>query len=237
VRRRRTARMSRRRRALLLSAPVLALAVAVAGVLVAAALAGRSAQRHVADHDAGGLRRDVAVLETLRFLDPASASFAAGNLAVLDDRLEDADAAFADAVDRGAGGRSCPARVDLELVRERLADIDAWEGRPDRARERYRAALTVIEEAPPNCFAGNDDPDDERRAVRNDAAARVNAKLRDLGTVAPPPPPPPAVAAPPPPATVAAGGEETPDVRRLDPGRGDPQDVLRRLLGDSAAAP
>ncbi len=95
--------------------------------------------------------------------------------------------------------------MNIELVRERLGDIDGWEGRTDQARERYRSALAVVADAPAGCFGDNTDPDTERRAVRNDTVPRLEAKIDGLDN-APPPPPPPPLAAPPPPAAPPPAG-------------------------------
>ncbi|MGV0788012.1 hypothetical protein ABQF33_13945 [Mycolicibacterium sp. XJ2] len=232
----RPSRLRLRRRLLLFSAPVVIVALAIALKLISAVVAGESAVSNFADRDADALRGDVAVMDLLNIVEPAKAPFAAGTLAVLDDRLADADDHFSEALSRTAPDRSCPVLVNLELVRERQGDIDAWENRPDAARDRYLNALDLVENAPDGCFEGNTDPDPERRAVRNDAAARLQAKLAGL-TAAPPPPPP--LAPPPPPAAPApapvAPDADTPrDALRLDPGSGDPLDKLQQVLQDAA---
>ncbi|MBX7454615.1 hypothetical protein GR927_42105 [Mycolicibacterium sp. 3033] len=231
----RPARLRRRRRLMLLSALPAAFALAVAGALISVVVAGRSAQQNYASGAVGALADDVAVLRTFGVIQPADTHFAAGALAVLQDRLADADAEFSESLARTASDRSCPVRVNLELVRERQGDVAAWEARLDDARERYAGALTVIDDAPSGCFTGNDDPDADRRAVRDEAAARIAAKVENLGTMAPPPPPPPPAAVPPAP---APGGGTSPDrspqTRRLDPGQGDPLEALQRLLTDAA---
>lgn len=234
----RPSRFRLRRRLLLFSAPVVLAVLAIALKLIATVLAGNSAVSNFADRDPDALRTDVAVMNLLDIVEPAKAPFAAGTLAVLDDRLADADAHFSEALSRTAPGDLCPGLVNLELVRERQGDVDAWENRPDTARERYLSALDLVEHAPDGCFAGNSDPDPERRAVRHDAAARLQAKLAGL-TAAPPPPPPPPTAPPPPPRAptpaLAVPDPDTPrDALRLDPGAGDPLDKLQQVLRDAA---
>lgn len=227
-----------RRRLLVLSAPVAIVALVLAVKLISVVVIGDSAQRHFAAGEIGGLRDDVSLLRILNVAEPANAAFAAGGLAVLEDRLDDADAQFSAVLARTDASQSCPVRVNLELVRERQGDIDAWEARLDVARQRYDSALSVIADAPDGCFSGNDDPDADRRAVRADAAARVTAKINGLGTVAPlaPPPPPPPAAAPALPAapTEVPDPGELPDTRTLDVG-GDPLEALQQLLRDAAA--
>ncbi|MHA0285463.1 hypothetical protein ACXYX3_03315 [Mycobacterium sp. C3-094] len=232
----RPARLRRRRRVMLLSALPAVIALLIGGILISVVVAGRSAQQDFASGATGALSDDVAVLQKFGVIEPATAHFAAGALAVREDRLADADAEFSESLARSAFDRSCPVRVNLELVRERQGDVAAWEARLDDARERYAAALDVIDGAPPGCFTGNDDPDADRRAVRADAAGRIATKLQNLGTVAhlAPPPPPPAVAAAPPAPSGGTNPEQSPQTRRLDPGQGDPLDALQRLLTDAA---
>ncbi|KMO71515.1 hypothetical protein [Mycolicibacterium chubuense] len=229
-------RLRLRRRLLVLSTPPAVVALVVAVKMISVVVAGHNAQQHYDDRAIADLRDDVSILRTLDVIQPATTDFAAGALAVLEDRLDTADAEFTQSLAGTATDRSCPVRVNLELVRERQGDIAAWEARLDDARDRYGSALTVIDDAPPACFSGNDDPDPDRRAVRADAAARIAAKLRTLGTVAPvapPPPPPPANATPSAP-IVAAPESEPPQTRRLEPAQGDPLEALRRLLRDAA---
>ncbi|MGE2732320.1 hypothetical protein ACQI4F_22880, partial [Mycolicibacterium vaccae] len=196
------ARLRLRRRLLIWSAVPVLIAVIVAVKSISVVVAGSSAQRDFAAGRTGAMATDVAILQTLDVIEPATTAFAAGSHAVLEGRLDVADRRFADSLARTPAGESCPVRVNLALLRERQGDIDAWEARLDAARDRYESALAVIGEAPAACFAGNDDPDPERRAVRADAAARITAKIRALGTVAPltppVPAPPPAAAATPP---------------------------------------
>lgn len=232
------ARVRLRRRLLLMSAPVTLAALVLAAKLISVVLVGGSAQEHFAAGEVGALRDDVSALSLLDIVEPATTAFAAGTLAVREERLDDADARFSEALAGAGPDRSCAVRVNLALVRERRGDIDAWEARLDVARQRYESALDVIAAAPPGCFAGNDDPDEQRRAVRADAAERIAAKIRALGSVAPlaPPVPPPAAApaTPPAPPVTAPEVADPTDERRLDRG-GDPLEALRQLLRDAAA--
>lgn len=232
-------RLRFRRRLLVVSTPVAAVTLAVAVKLISVVTVGSSAQEHYSNGEIGALRTDVSMLKIANVIEPANAAVAAGGLAVLEDRLDVADAEFSKALAGSDATHSCEVRVDLELVRERRGDIDAWEARLDTARERYDSALMLIADAPTACFAGNEDQDPQRRQVREDAAARVAAKISALGTVAPQAPPssPPPTAAPAPqaPVVVAPEPDLPPDARALDPTGGDPLEVLRRVLRDAAA--
>ncbi len=227
-------RLKLRRRLLVFSAPVVIATLLAAVKMISVVVAGNSAEANFASGDVSGLRADVSTLRILNVIDPGKALFAAASLAVLEGRLDRADSLFSEVLSRT---ESCAARVNLELVRERQGDLDAWEGRPDRAREGYRSALSVVERAPGGCFAGNTDPDAERRAIRTDAAARLAAKMANLTAAPPPLPPPPPTAAPPPPPPALVTGAPQPDEpenMRLHPETGDPIERLQRLLEDAA---
>ena len=233
------ARLRLRRRLVIFSAVPALVALLVAAKLISVVVVGGAAQRHYAAGAAGALGDDVAVLRVFNVVEPANALFAAGALAVLEGRLDAADARFTEALSATEAARSCPVRINLALVRERRADIDAWEARLDAARTHYLSALAVIADAPADCFAGNDDADPPRRAVRAEAVPRIEAKLRNLGTSAPPAPrvaPPVTAPAPPPPPAAGTDQQDPEQPRRLDPTDGDPMEVLRRLLRDAAGS-
>lgn len=239
---RRPARLRLRRRLVLYSAPLTVLALVIAAKLISVVVAGNWAATSFARGDGSAVRADAAILGVANLVEPAKAPFAAGTAAVLDGRLEDADAHFIDALTRVGAGGSCPVRVNLELVRETQGDRAAAAGDRARADERYVSALAVVDAAPRGCFSGNTDPDRQRHAIRDDAANRLAAKRKALNAApeAPPSSPPPPAAPPPPPppaplATVAPDGREIPP-RRLDPGGGDPLDKLQQVLQDAAGA-
>lgn len=224
---------------MLFSSPVALIALIAAVKMISVVIAGNSAVTDFRDGDADALGGDSSTLNTLNVIERAKAPFTAGAAAVLQGRLDEADARFSEALTLTGADESCPVLVNLELVRERQGDVDGWEGRPDQARERYRSALAIVADAPDGCFGNNTDPDTERRAVRNDTAARLEAKLDGLDNAPPPPPPAPPPAPPPPPsapppAVGATDPEGRPGELRLDPGNGDPDDKLRQILQDAA---
>lgn len=235
----RPARLRLRRRLLIYSAPLTVIALLVAAKLISVVVVGNSAADAFAAGDANAVRADAAVLGVANVVEPAKAPFAAGAAAVLDGRLEDADSKFIAALARSDFADSCLVRVNLELVRETQGDRAAVAGDRDRAAERYGSALSVVESAPQGCFAGNRDPDAQRRSLRQDAASRLAAKMSPSAPppVAPPPPPPIALPPPPPP-PVPAAAPDSGDIppRRLDPTEGDPLDKLQQVLQDAAGA-
>jgi len=220
------------------SAPI-SLVVMVAVVkLWSVVVASGSAPADFADRDADALRGDVSTLSVLDVVEPARTQFAAGTLAVLDDRLTDADTQFSGALARTDGVDSCPVRVNLELVRETLGDRAASTFDPS-AGGWYRSALAVVAAAPAGCFTGSADADPDRRAVLEATEARLTAKLAAAAAAPPPPPPPPPppAAPPPPPPPGASGSAPTErEPLRLNPGVGDPLDRLQQILRDAAAA-
>lgn len=229
------ARLRLRRRLLVWSTPAAIVALLAAIKLISVVAAGHSAASDFSAGAVSALRRDVATLQIVDVIEPEKTAFAAGTLAVAEGRLDEADAQFSKSLSRSDMTQSCAARVNLELVRETQGDLAVFSGRPDRARERYRAALAIVQSAPNGCFAGNDDPDADRRAVRSDAAARLAAKL--AGPDAVPPPAPVQPTAPPPPASPPpAQAPSAPDQQRpvLQLGPGDPVERLRQVLTDAA---
>jgi len=230
-----TVRQRLRRRLLVFSAPVALLVVVAIVKLLTVVVAGNSASSAFAERDNGALRRAVDTVSVLNVIEPAKAPFTAGTLAVLDNRLEEADRQFSESLARTEPAESCEVRVNLALVRETLGDraFAVFDNRT--AITHYLGARTVVEQAPQGCFAGNTDQDPRRQALRNEALPRLIQKI-DAAQVAPPPPPPvPEVpSAPPPPAQ--AGGTTTEDDSQLRLEPGTPMEQLQQILRDSAAS-
>lgn len=227
-----SARLRLRRRLLVFSAPIALLLVVVIVKSVSVVSAGDSAVSAFTERDNEGLRRAVDSLTVLNVIEPAKAYFAAGSLAVLDNRLEEADRQFSESLSRTEIGESCSVRVNLELVRETLGDraAAALDGRT--AAAYFISARTVVQEAPQGCFASNTDPNPQRQAVRNEALPRLNQKIGAAQVAPPPPPPPDAPIAPPPPMTSGGASAEDGPRLRLEPGT--PMERLQQILRDAA---
>jgi len=229
------ARLRLRRRLLVFSAPVAVLLVVVIVKSLSVGIAGDSAASAFTERDNAALRRAVNSLTVLNVIEPAKAYFAAGALAVLDNRLEEADHQFSESLARTEPAESCAARVNLQLVRETLGDRAAavLDGRT--AIAQYVSARTVVEQAPQGCFAGNADTDPERQVLRDDTLRRLNAKIGAAQIAPPPAPPPPGVSATPPPRAQSGGSSAETDTQlRLEPGT--PMDQLQQILRDAAAS-
>jgi hypothetical protein len=257
-------RLRLRRRLVLFSAPVVAVALLAAVKLISVVILGNAAASDFGRHDTGALRDDIATLSVLNVIAPDKLAFAQGGLAALEGDLGAADSRFSDVLSRTDASRSCPVRVNVELVRETQGDRAARDGRRDQAEQHYASALAVIKDAPQVCFQGNSDPNSDRRAIRNDAAPRLADKINALHTplpsspspprppaatsppAPPPPPPPPPVGAPGPGGDAGNLSRVDPDrlpgtngsapALRLDPGSGNPLDRLREALGDADAS-
>jgi len=229
-------RLRRRRQLLVFSAPVALLIVVMIAKVLSVMIVGSSAATAYAERDSGALRSAVGTLDLLNMVEPAKTSFAAGTLAVLDNRLADADRQFAESLSDTEPAESCPVRVNLELVRETLGDRAGAEFDTPTAITQYLSARGIVDQAPPGCFAGNADTDPQRQALRNDAVPRLDRKIDALRVAPPPPPPPPGAAAPPPPPPVTGAAPADPDPGlRLNPGAGAPLDRLQQILRDAAA--
>ncbi|BBX28558.1 hypothetical protein [Mycolicibacterium alvei] len=209
-----------RRRLLVYSAPVALVLVIAIVKLLSVVLIGNSTAASFTDRDTEALRSEVGRLQVLDVVEPGKARFAAGALAVLEDRLVDADQNFSDAAARLSGAEACSARINLELVRETLGDHATAASDGLTALSHYLSARDVIDRAPAGCFAGSEAP------------GRLKSKIGAAEPIVPPnPPPPPAAQALPP---GADGTAPTQPPNRLDPTSGDPLDRLQQILRDAA---
>jgi hypothetical protein len=247
-------RVRLRRRLLLFSAPIVIVALVVAYKLISVVVAGNAATTDFTHRDVSALRDDLDTLQQLNVVEPDKTAFIAANVAALNGKLGEADSGFSTLLGKVDSSQSCPVRVNLELVRETDGDAAAKAGKADTAAQRYRDALKVVTEAPPACFAGNDDPDLERRAIRNDAEARLLDKLNSLHppvasapapapSGAPPPPPPPPPQPRPADTAFTPGvdpdgfpGDVKPPPLTLRPEIGPPLDRLQEALANADAS-
>ncbi|BBW99708.1 hypothetical protein BST36_24960 [Mycolicibacterium moriokaense] len=224
------ARSRLRRRLLVFSAPVALLLIAVIVKSLWVVVAGGSAASAFAERDTAQLRRAVDTLMVFNVIEPAKVHFAAGGLAVLENDLGEADRQYSQSLARS---ESCATRVNLAFVRETLGDRAAarFDGRS--AVAHYLDARSVVEQASPGCFAGNTDPDPQRRTLRNDALSRLDRKIQAAQVAPPPPPTAPEATAPPPPSPSAGPTTDRGQQRWLEPGT--PLERLQQILRDAAA--
>lgn len=212
--------MTLRRRLLVYSAPVVLLVLILVLKLASVVVAGSAASKHFSESNAAALADDVATLQTLNIIEPAKAPYAAGTLAVLRNRLDDAEREFSLALERTDQEESCDVRVNLALVRESRGDAAAAVFQAQAAVDHYLGAARIVEEAPAGCFDTG-------------TTARLDAKT--AAVTVPPPPPPPSPPPVPVPAAPAPGSAPTAEQERtLNPGQGDPLEKLQQILRDAA---
>ncbi|WP_193043042.1 hypothetical protein [Mycolicibacterium baixiangningiae] len=241
-------RVRTRRRLLILSTPILILAVLAVTVIIRFVVVGQAAVDAFNDHDIAALRENVEKLSLFGIMDPAAVRFAEGDTLVLEGRLVEAEVRFADALNHSDTESSCAIRVNLELVRETLADLAVGTGRRGEAEALYTSAATVVDDAPQGCFADSRDPIEERRAVLADTRNRLDRKMAAVRQPPPPPPsavatatpePPPAPGAPPAPGVFAPQPPQLPPIgQQSSPAQGEnPQPPLPTLPGENLPAP
>ncbi|GBE66344.1 hypothetical protein MFM001_28060 [Mycobacterium sp. MFM001] len=197
-------RIRLRWRLFLFSLPVVVVLLLAAAKMISVAVVSNSAISDFAGHDIAALRDDVSALKSFDIFEPAKSAFADADLAVLEGRLDDAAALFRKSLAHTSFAQSCPARVNLELVIETQGDLAARAGNVQVAEQRYNSAITVVKEAPQGCFAGNDDPDKDRRRIRHEALPRLQQKLDKLHKPPPSSSPP---ESPPPDSSGGSGGD------------------------------
>jgi len=223
-----------RRRLLIYSLPAVVLCVLTIAKVLSAFVAASVASSAYQHRDRATLSTAVSWLKVLDVIEPARTHFAAGNLAVLDDRLEDADRQFSASLSLTDARGSCAARVNLEFVRETQGDRAGFASDVQNALAYYRSAVTVVEQSERGCFAGNNDADPRRQSLRSDALTRLDLKIKSLQALqAPSAPLPPSVAAAPP--EVPLGTTADHDIHQLDPAVGLPLDRLAQILRDASA--
>ncbi|MCH9761747.1 MAG: hypothetical protein K0U75_14015 [Actinomycetia bacterium] len=194
-----------RRRLVVASVPATVVLLVIVAKLISVQLGGHSAISHYEAHNTDALRQDINLLSWMNIIEAHKVPFAQGDLAVLEGRLDDAEAAFSAAM---AGRDSCDVRINLELVQETQGDVAVRYRDKDRARGRYTTALALVQGARPNCFADNNDPNPERAEIRHTTEPRLLQKIEALDK---PPPPPGQIDAPAPPKSNPDDGGEIPD--------------------------
>ncbi|MEB3049731.1 hypothetical protein KV112_08285 [Mycolicibacter sp. MYC123] len=194
-------RLRLRTRLYLVSAPVIVVLLLLAAKLIGVGLVSNSAVTDFTRHDIEALRGDVAFLQKFDVFDPAKTAFAAGDLSVLEGRLQDADDRFSDSLARIGAEKSCPVRINLVLVRETLGDLATRAGKKDEAEGYYSDAMMLAQQAPADCFEGNSDPNEDRQAIRADSVPRLQRKIDALHRPPESNSPPPSTVAPDPPPT------------------------------------
>ncbi|MUL81794.1 MULTISPECIES: hypothetical protein [unclassified Mycolicibacterium] len=180
-----------RRRLILFSILPAVVLVAIAVKLVTMVVYGYSAGSHYLSYDSYGLADDVRMLKSLNVIDSYKPYFADGDRYVLEGKLADAESEFKKSLSLVSQERSCPVRINLEVVLEALGDLRNADKHRDEAKPFWTEALKLTQEAPGGCFDTKTEPDEERRKHLNETEQRLQEKLKD-----------------PPPAQGGGGGEQ-----------------------------
>ena len=168
-----------RRRLIVFSVVPAVLLVAIAVKLMAMVVYGNSARSHYLDYDSYSLSDDVRKLKSLNVIDSYKPYFADGDRYVLEGKLADAESEFKKSLSLVSQERSCPVRINLEVVLEALGDLKYADQHRDQAKPLWIEALKVTQEAPGGCFDTTTEPDEERRKHLNETEQRLQDKLKD----------------------------------------------------------
>lgn len=189
-------RLRQRRHLLTYSIPVILALLWCSGRIITITVAGNDTVDAFTRHDIGQLQASIDTIDTWNLVQPNKLPFAQGALAVLQNRLDDAEQRYQQALTDAGGDQICPTRINLELVQETRGDLAARQGDKPGAEQHYKTALQTVSGAPGRCFAGNTDPNPDRQHIRQDAEPRLKAKIASLHQPPPAPPPAPAPPAP-----------------------------------------
>jgi uncharacterized membrane protein YgcG len=168
-----------RRRLILFSVLPAVVLVAIAVKLVTMVVYGYSARSHYLSYDSYGLADDVQMLKSLNVIDSYKPYFAEGDRYLLEGKLADAESEFKKSLSLVNQKRSCPVRINLEVVLETLGDLRNADKHRDEAKPFWTEALKLTQEAPGGCFDTKTEPDEERRKHLNETEQRLEDKLKD----------------------------------------------------------
>lgn len=149
------ARLRRRRRLLLGSAPALLAAAVLAVKLLSLPIAAGQAADSFADGNAAGTVKAAQAMGTLNMVERYKAHFALGDGHVLQGDFEAARIEFATALDLAPFDESCKVRVNLVLSLEKLGAAKEQGGDTASALDFYTQGSELVAGAPRDCFAPN----------------------------------------------------------------------------------
>lgn len=168
-----------RRRLIVFSILPAVLLVGIAVKLITMVVYGSSARSDYLAYNSYGLADDVRTLKSLNVIDSYKPYFADGDRYVLEGKLAEAESEFKKSLSLVSQARSCPVRINLEVVLETLGDLKNADKHRDEAKSLWTEALKVTQEAPGGCFDTTTEPDEERRKHLNETEQRLQDKLKD----------------------------------------------------------
>lgn len=175
-------RLLLRRRLLAASSPVVALLLLAASYLCWVCARGWEAADLFDRQDAPGLHGTARGLLDFNKIEPWKAHLAEGDAYVLEGRLPDAEREFDQAVALADAPDSCPARINLVVVLENLADQRTQAGGLAEARAKIAKAQAAMRAAPAGCFTSKPHPGVGAEDLRlfAETEARLGAKAGQL---------------------------------------------------------
>ncbi|WP_078281958.1 hypothetical protein [Mycobacteroides franklinii] len=168
-----------RRRLVALSVLPALLLLALAVKLIVMVSTGYAAQSHYLGYDSYSLRDDVRILQSWNIIDSYKAYFTEGDRYVLEGKLGEAETEFKESLTRVDPAKSCPVRINLEVVLETRGDLTSTDRKRDEAKRFWQEALVITREAPAGCFDTTSEPDEEVRKRLNGTEQRLLDKLKD----------------------------------------------------------
>lgn len=178
-----------RRKLVALSVVPVLLLLGLALKLIVMVSTGYAAQSHYLGYDSYSLRDDVRLLKSWNIIDSYKAYFTEGDRYVLEGKLAEAETEFKQSLERVDPGKSCPVRINLEVVLETRGDLKSADRKRDEAKKFWEEALVVTREAPAGCFDTTSEPDGEVRKHLNETERRLLDKLKDPPTTSTSPTP------------------------------------------------
>jgi hypothetical protein len=177
-------RLRRRRKLLWWSVVPVLLIGLIAAKIFSVGVLGRNAAEGFERGDAAAVASAASGLAVGNIFEPHKAPFAAGDALVLEQDYAGARLRFEEALAVAGLTDNCKIRVNLVLSIEVLGDSALEAGDRDQSARLYREGLTVIKEAPPECFpetpatgTGDTEAADSGAGEKlTDAAARLMEK-------------------------------------------------------------
>lgn len=173
-----------RRVLLLVSAPVIVLALAFCGKLLSMYAFAHQSGAAYAEQDYGATVQAARGQYPLNWFEPYKAPFNLGVGLADGGDLEGARAAFEESLALARGLEECAVRVNLGIVLERIGDAALRSGDPAGAAAAWQEALVITQDAPAECGtpeanSTSPDPDRDLGQTMQEQEQRLREKLED----------------------------------------------------------
>lgn len=130
------------------------------------------------------MHSDIDSLHTLITIHESIVDFASGDERVLENNLQAAENEFTDSLYHSSHP-PCPIYINLALVKEAISENDVLQGHFLHSMEETQSALTLIKQAPPECFSLNTELNSKKHQWLAQAFQRITVKYdqADKGTL------------------------------------------------------